>query len=203
MGSVKCEKQNPFRPGYREEDRSGRFAGMAIRVRVATVEDAAAIARVQVASWQTTYLGIVPREFLAAMDEGVRERAWREQLETGHALIFVAEEEAEVAGFDVIGFIGGGALREAISGYDSELYAVYLVKKCQGIGVGRVLVRELARRLRADGFGRMVVWVLEENPAVGFYKRLGARAIAGKMITIAGVRLAELGLGWDSLDGLA
>ena len=112
----------------------------------------------------------------------------------------MAEDGSEVAGFDVIGFIGGGALREAVSGYDSELYAVYLVKEFQGLGVGRMLVEELARGLRAEGFGGMVVWVLEENPAVEFYKRLGARAIAGKMITIGGARLAELGLGWDSLD---
>jgi len=44
--------------------------------------------------------------------------------------------------------------------------------------------------------------VLEENPAVGFYKRMGARPIAGKMITIAGARLGELGLGWGSLEEL-
>ena len=163
---------------------------------MATAEDAAGIARVQVESWRTTYRGIVPTEFLAGMDVAGRERAWREQFAKRQALTFVAEDGA------VVGFISGGALRDRISGYDSELYAVYLVKECQGLGVGREMVRALARGLRADGFGAMVVWVLEENPAVGFYKRMGARPIAGKMITIAGARLGELGLGWGSLEEL-
>lgn len=160
--------------------------------------DAAAIARVHVASWKTTYRGIVQAEYLAAMDVGVREQRWREQFEAAQSLTFVAE-----AGPEVIGFISGGALRETIAGYDAELYAIYLLESYQRQGVGKALVRELAKDLLAARHGGMVVWVLADNPAVEFYKRLGANAILGKMITIGEMRLPELALGWPSLDALA
>jgi hypothetical protein len=46
------------------------------------------------------------------------------------------------------------------------------------------------------------VWVLEKNPAVGFYSRLGGSPIAQKKIEIGGVELQEIALGWPSLESL-
>jgi hypothetical protein len=48
----------------------------------------------------------------------------------------------------------------------------------------------------------MIVWVLEQNPSVSFYKRLGAVQVARKIINIGGADLQELALGWPSLDRL-
>jgi hypothetical protein len=71
-------------------------------IRVATVQDAGAIARVHVESWQTTYVGIVPEAYLASLDVVQREGSWREWL-TLDVDVFVAEMDGEV-----VGFIGGG-----------------------------------------------------------------------------------------------
>jgi hypothetical protein len=46
----------------------------------------------------------------------------------------------------------------------------------------------------------MLVWVLEQNPSVSFYERLGAVQIARKIINIGGADLQELAFGWQSLD---
>jgi GNAT superfamily N-acetyltransferase len=168
-----------------------------IIIRPGRVEDADDIAAVHVASWRTTYPGIVPDAYLATLEATVMAGRWRERLEEGTTLILVAEEASRI-----VGFADGGKLREAIDGYDAELYAIYLLQENQTRGTGRLLVQRLAALLRAAGFNSLVVWVLQRNPAVGFYSRLGGSRIAQKAIEIGGAQLAEIALGWPSLGSL-
>src|SRR5689334_22500307 len=97
-----------------------------IIIRRAKVEDAVAISRVHVESWRTTYSGIVPDEYLATLKESDREPVWREQL-TRAGEIYVANLNGEV-----VGFMAGGPIREAVQAYDAELYAIYLLQRAQG-----------------------------------------------------------------------
>lgn len=168
---------------------------MEFRIRKAGIEDAAAIAFVQVDSWKTTYAGIVPESFLTSLNAEAGSRRWREWIAAGNFSLLVAENSTGVFGFASV-----GKLREVIPGYDAELYALYLLREHQGHGAGRSLVRAAAELLHAGGFGGMVVWVLEKNPAVYFYKRLGGVQIAHKPIEIGGASLEELAFGWPNLD---
>jgi ribosomal protein S18 acetylase RimI-like enzyme len=174
---------------------------MSVIIRPGRVEDADGIAAVHVASWRTTYAGIVPDDYLAALDAAVMAGRWRERLKEGTQLILVAQDEDASR---VVGFASGGALREAIDGYhaDGELYAIYLLQEKQTQGTGRLLVQRFAAQLRADGFSGLVVWVLEKNPAVGFYSRLGGTRISQKTIEIGGAQLQEIALGWPDLQSL-
>ena len=48
----------------------------------------------------------------------------------------------------------------------------------RGHGIGRALLRHLARRCRAEGLARLEWWVLDWNePALRFYRSLGAVAM--------------------------
>jgi ribosomal protein S18 acetylase RimI-like enzyme len=163
-------------------------------IRPARIEDARDIAHVQVESWKTTYAGIVPDAFLASLSVDVRTERWKEQLNSGTTFMLVAEDST-----GVFGFASGGKSRETFDGYDAELYAIYLLEQKQRQGVGRCLVQKLAEALRANGFQNMMVWVLGKNPAVGFYKRLGASRIGEKQIEIGGVQLQEIAVGWTNL----
>jgi L-amino acid N-acyltransferase YncA len=163
------------------------------RIRVATVKDAAAIAHVHVESWRTTYAGIVPEDYLASLDEGAREASWREWL-TLDVDVFVAEVEG-----DVVGFVGGGAIREPVEGFDAELFAIYLLRKAQRRGIGMALLKRLAASLRERGFGGMVAWVLEDNSSGGFYSRSGAMRVASKEMEVGGVMLPVVAYGWSDL----
>jgi L-amino acid N-acyltransferase YncA len=171
---------------------------MKFTIRRATIGDAEAIARVHVESWKTTYAQIVRDAFLASLNVEVRSQSWREQIEGGNSRIFVAESEA-----NVIGFGSAGRLRETIGSYDAELYAIYLLREVQRCGAGRALVRTVVDSLRAEGFKGMAVWVLDRNPALSFYKKLGGIQIAAKSIEIGGESLEEVALGWPDLDTLA
>lgn len=161
------------------------------------MEDADSIASVHVKSWKTTYAGIVPGSYLASLNAESRARNWREQLGAGAATVLVAEDET-----GVFGFVCGGKLRDLVEGFDAELYAIYLLEEKQRRGAGKALTRQLASILYDRGFFSLIVWVLETNPAVEFYRHLGAARVATKQIEIGGVQLTELAFGWRRLSVL-
>jgi ribosomal protein S18 acetylase RimI-like enzyme len=166
-------------------------------IRKAKVEDAGAIAHVQVESWKTTYAGIVSDVFLASLNKEERTQSWREQILADNISIFVAEDET-----GTFGFVAGGEVREKLEEHDAELYAIYLLRERQRQGVGKTLSLTLASALQTQGYTSMLVWVLEQNPSVSFYQRLGVVQIARKIINIGGADLQELAFGWQSLDRL-
>jgi hypothetical protein len=49
-------------------------------IREAKITDAAAIAKVHVDSWRTTYVGIVPTAYLAGLSHEQRAEEWRRTL---------------------------------------------------------------------------------------------------------------------------
>lgn len=169
-----------------------------MNLREARFEDAEAIARVHVASWKTTYPGIVPQPHLDGLSVENGIARWRERLAEGGPLTLVAEDEA-----GVFGFASGGAMLHPVDGFDGEVAAIYLLASHQGRGAGAQLMREMARRLRDQGFLSMVVWALRDNPACGFYARIGGVRVAEQMIEIGGVALPEVAFGWQRIEALA
>jgi GNAT superfamily N-acetyltransferase len=149
---------------------------------------------VQVASWRSTYAGIVPEAFLNGMEAATLAQRWRGMWAQVAAHIFVAAEEGHPE--SIVGFVCGGALRLPVADYDAELYAIYLMEAWQRGGAGRQLLQSLAASLHEAGFQSLLVWVLEANPAVAFYERMGGRRVTRKTIDIGGVDLPEIALGW-------
>ncbi|WP_353062752.1 GNAT family N-acetyltransferase [Tunturibacter psychrotolerans] len=162
-------------------------------IRVATVQDANAIARVHVESWRTTYAGIVPEAYLASLEVEQREGSWREWLGLD-VDVFVAEVDGEV-----VGFVGGGAIREPVEGFDGELFAIYLLREAQRRGIGMALLKRLAGSLKKRRLGSMVAWVLEDNSSGGFYSRSGGVRVASKEMEVGGVMLPVVAYGWNDL----
>jgi len=162
-------------------------------IRLAEVQDAAAIAHVHVQSWLTTYKGLVPEEYLASLNEAERVPLWQEWL-TRDISVFVAEIEGKI-----VGFAGGGPIREPLAAYDAELYTIYLLEEVQGRGIGKDLLSAVAEALVGKDHTSMLVWVLEQNPAVRFYEKTGAEHLMSKQIEIGGISLTELALGWPDL----
>jgi GNAT superfamily N-acetyltransferase len=170
---------------------------MAITIREGNLQDAAAIAHVHVQSWKSTYPGIVPATYLDALQEAEQTEKWRQWFLTAPMSVFVAEDEN-----GIFGFANGGAVRGPVGEYDAELYAIYLLQAAQRQGAGRSLTQAIAAALHRKGFKRMLVWVLEQNPSAGFYRRLGAVPVARHVIELGGIELPELALGWPTLDCL-
>lgn len=161
-----------------------------MRVRRASEADSAAIGALHVAAWRETYVGLLSQAEIEAMSIAARTAQWRAQIGAGTARgVYVAEEQD--------GIIGFGA---CTSERDLALMtAGYILRRGQGRGAGRLLMRAMARRLIAEGDRTMALWVLSTNaPARGFYERLG-----GKIVAERGTgHDAETAYGWRDLSAL-
>jgi L-amino acid N-acyltransferase YncA len=170
-------------------------------IRPATPADAAGIARVHVASWRTTYRGILPEAMLAELSEERRAAFWGEVLVRPPAagLVLVAEHPAE----GVVGFADAGPPHEPLAGYDAELRAIYLLEAHQRGGLGRAMARAAAAGLLARGHRSLFLWVFAENASRHFYEALGGQVIAEGQGEYGGALKAKLAYGWPDLAALA
>lgn len=160
-------------------------------MRPATVEDADAIGRVQVETWRVAYRGLMPDEAIAGFDVEARQRLWREGLarvpRPGSAT-FVAELEGEVVGFASV-----GRSRDDEGENEGELYAIYLHPSRWDQGIGRALLERAEESMRASGFERALLWVMEGNArGERFYRAGGWEHDGRKVETFQGAEVAEL-----------
>ncbi|GAA3454738.1 GNAT family N-acetyltransferase [Dactylosporangium matsuzakiense] len=133
-----------------------------MRVRPATVEDAAAIATVHVRTWQLTYRNQIPQVYLEQLDVTTRREQWQRRLRTRPAAVVLVLEH-ETAG--VVGFVAAEA---------GEVQAIYILPAFQGRGGGRRLMSAALDALRAGGDEGATLWVLATNePARRFYEAGG------------------------------
>ncbi len=164
-------------------------------IRNATGSDADAIGRVHVASWLTTYAGLVPDEFLAGLSAERRAEQWRATLSNADSTMHVLV--GELAPGEVGGFAAFGPEREGLAPYTGELYALYLLKSAQGHGLGRALLGRTAGRMAELGHAAWMCWVLADNPSRHFYEAMGGAAFREKPIEIGGRSLIEVAYGWQ------
>jgi len=165
-------------------------------IRPARLTDTQAIAGVHVSSWRSTYRGMLPEDFLAALSEANYAERWKRVIADGTSKVFVA-----VDGADVVGFASGGRERAGEPGYEGELYAIYVLDTAQHRGFGRDLVRATVGGLHEMGLADMIIWVLRDNhQARAFYERLGGVYVRSQPITIGAATLEEVSYGWRRLD---
>jgi len=171
-----------------------------IAIREGTPADAHGIASVQVRGWHTTYKGIVPDEFLSKMSIDVQEKRQKEGFIANKRKqrLFVAENEND----EIVGYIIGGENRysDEYPDISGELYAIYILENVQYGGLGKRLVYTLVEWLRENDFSNMLVWVLAENSAIQFYKKLGADYLGRKRLEISNKSLDEHVYVWDTFN---
>ena len=179
-------------------------------MRRATEADAAGIAHVHVQSWHATYAGILPAAEIERHTLAQRAGMWARVLQGSATGVFVAVAADEVCGFASTGAFrvepaggngqgkGQGPGQAPVQGNgqgngqgEGELNALYLLPTAQRQGTGRRLFDAGANALREAGFAALRCWVLQGNPAIDFYERLGGARVASKTFTVDGVAVAE------------
>jgi ribosomal protein S18 acetylase RimI-like enzyme len=166
-------------------------------IREATVADCAAVAEVHVRSWRESFAGVVPQTFLDKMSVERRARAFESRFSDASYRMYVAE----VAGRGVVGFADFGEPREAIDGYEGELYAIYLLPEFQRRGIGERLFNRGVRFLNESGKRSLYLLALSVSPYRSFYEKMGGRVVGRKQIDLEGVMFDELVYGWERSGG--
>jgi ribosomal protein S18 acetylase RimI-like enzyme len=172
----------------------------AATIRPALPDDSAAIARVRVDAWRTTYRGMIPDAYLDGMTVDDSTALWHRVLTAApnNTNTFVAQADGAIAGFS-----SGLMLTEPKHDLDAELSAIYVTPHRQRSGIGRQLVGAVAAAQQALGATGLVVWVIAANRAARrFYEELGAELLIEQPFQWDGMDLVEAGYGWRDLDAL-
>lgn len=143
-------------------------------VRRARTSDAAAIAALQVRSWQAAYRGIVPDAFLDDLTEDSWLQRWTDQLTaTGpeglHQLVSADAQDGPPRAVAAC-----GPAMEPMDEVTGQLYVLYADPPCWGRGHGGALLRRVHDLLAADGHTGAMLWVAADNDrSIEFYVRRG------------------------------
>ncbi|HEX8288721.1 MAG TPA: 3-deoxy-manno-octulosonate cytidylyltransferase [Pyrinomonadaceae bacterium] len=167
-----------------------------INYRKATVEDAPEIAKVHVESWRKSFTGIVAEEFLDNLSIEKREIAFREGFSNSNYKMFVAETEKD----GIVGFADFGKARKEVSGYDAELYAIYLLPEFQRKGIGGELLKLCQRQMVAEELTSMYLITLENSPFKSFYEKNGGKIVGEEKHFIGITEYQTITYGWKKLS---
>jgi ribosomal protein S18 acetylase RimI-like enzyme len=141
-----------------------------VRIRAAVEGDAQAIARVRVRAWQVAYDGLMPADFLNALDPAESARQHRDRMRARQP--DQAHLVAEDAAGTVVGFTECG---DEQSGEGAgEVFAIYVDPGRWGTGTGRSLMDAAVVHLTRARPRPVRLWSLDGNErARRFYERYG------------------------------
>ena len=172
-----------------------------IRIRSATAEDAAALARIYVETWRDTYAGILPDAMLQGMSDVRHAAAWRHELaadgDAGSTL--VAEDQRH----GLVGLATVGRARHSSRAFvdGGEIYRLYVEPASQGQGFGKALLATSFDWLGRRGHAAAIVWVVARNPSRFFYEAQGGKRLGTRTEKLGATPVDEVAYGWISLKG--
>jgi len=144
-------------------------------VRPARPEDAADIARIQLATWRTAYRRMLPPHVLANLDEAFLARGWDEAIQSPPSArhrVLIAVEQAEQS-TEVVGFVASGPADEhaqapeepALPDTVAAITDLLVEPRWGRRGHGSRLLSAAVDLWREDAFTHAVAWAYEQDQA--------------------------------------
>jgi GNAT superfamily N-acetyltransferase len=136
-------------------------------IRAAEFEDAMAVARVHVRSWQVAYRTLLPDGYLDGLRPEDRAQKYDfASIDPAKPKTIVAEE-----GGLILGFATTMPSRDESLPEHGELCALYADPEYWGRGIGVALIAAAREQLLSQGFAKAFLWVLAGNVrAERFYR---------------------------------
>lgn len=134
--------------------------------RDAVVADIPALAELHVATWNATY------RTSRGPSVSTRIRQWTEIFRKDPRRDFVVVLEDRNG--RLIGFTAGGPHDGEFQG---QLSKIYLRWEYHGLGLGRRMMQEAARRCLDRGIESFILFAERSNPTIGFYDRMGGERL--------------------------
>lgn len=176
-----------------------------IAIRRARTVDAPGIGAVHVASWRSTYAGVLPEPVLTSLS-APDQAGYYDRIIRGGAVVHVAvasgadasRADASWAGRnDVVGFITARRRRRGLA--EGEVETLYVLDDFRERGLGRQLLNAAIAHLAARGCNTAFVWVLADNPARWFYERMGGKRVADGTVEVGGMAVPQIAYRWDAI----
>lgn len=169
-----------------------------MKIKKAGMEDIKAVAKVYVDSWRTTYRGLVPDDYLDNLSYEDAEKKWADFLKSeNEPFIYIALNDSG----KTIGFASGKSID--VEHFHGELYSLYLLRECRGLGIGRQLVSAIAKHFKKNNIDSMLVWVMGKNKSgVGFYERLGGKEYLRRKSVFGGMVVEDVAYSWKDVSVL-
>jgi ribosomal protein S18 acetylase RimI-like enzyme len=167
-------------------------------IRPARIEDSKAVARVQVDSYRSAYIGILPRSYLDHFTYEAQTRDWRDHFDSEHdSILYIAEAD----GSEIVAYTLARISPCETDPFESELVALHAIPSCQRKGIGRQLMIAASNEIKMRGGRSMMLWVLAQNPSCRLYERLGGRLMGQRRISLGegDTTVLEVAYGWPDI----
>jgi ribosomal protein S18 acetylase RimI-like enzyme len=174
-----------------------------ITIRRARPADAAGIGAVHVASWRSTYAGVLPEPVLTGLSAPRQAGYYDRVIRSGgvvHVAVASGTDAGPAGGVRLVGFVTARRRRAALA--EGEIETLYVLDDYRERGLGRQLMRAAAAHLAARSCTSLFVWVLSDNPARWFYTRMGGKHAADGTVSVGGTAVAQTAYRWDPIDAL-
>jgi L-amino acid N-acyltransferase YncA len=161
-----------------------------IVIREAVAGDIPQLSALHVKTWGDTYWAVRKPPTYA-----IREYQWREQftIHDGSWFCYVVQNSRG----ELVGFAKGRKYASAdLPGYAGELNKIYLLWEYHRLGLGKKLVKQVARRFLSEGISSMVLFGSPRNPSCAFHEAIGGQRLYAKNGEFHG------GYGWKDLNTL-
>lgn len=134
---------------------------MKVLIRPAELNDAPAIAKVHVETWQSAYKGQIPDSYLNSLSIEERTKGWEKQLENLKKGVYALVIEVDG---EVVGWCTAGTSRDEDASKEiGELHGIYIRPEYSNKGLGSKLMGYALNVLRKEGYKKATLWVLDTN----------------------------------------
>lgn len=165
-------------------------------IRQANKEDLLSVGKVQVSSNRSTYMGIMPEDYLNNMSYENKASEWKEKLfsEKSTQFMYVAENDNK----NIVAFAAGSLVRTNDL-FEREIYSIYILKEFQHKGIGTLLIKAMVTNFIENNVSSMILWTLQDNPSRLFYEHLGGKIVDTRLIDRGGKELQQIAYAWEDI----
>jgi ribosomal protein S18 acetylase RimI-like enzyme len=169
-----------------------------VTVRQASLLDFERIADLHASSWLNTYRGILPDSYLDDNLAEERKSYWHKKMSLlkEKEFVLLAEHDGQPVGFIAV-------MDRPENGYEAFVDNLHVSANLKGRGIGKILMMEAAKILRAMNRGSVYLWVLKGNHAAEqFYVARGAKVEDTSTAKFGSKYVEQTRYCWPSLDQL-
>jgi len=168
-----------------------------IDFRRASQRDMRDVALVHVESWQRSFAGIAPDNFLNSMSVEKRLESYADRAsECGYTMMVADHPEAGIVGF---ADFGPPSLPFE---FDCQIYSFYLLPEYQRQGLGQRLFRRCVAEMNEAGKASLCLDSLEVSPYRRFYEKMGGSVVGRDRHKLGNEDFETVVYGWDGLSDI-